>query len=72
VWAPSNFPWTNPEVLPRAGLTGGTNLVRGAAYFAEDWSRLVSGDKPVGADKFPVGARLASTPGRVVLRSELT
>ena len=36
MFAPSNFPLTNPEILKRTISTGGQNLVRGAQNFFED------------------------------------
>jgi polyhydroxyalkanoate synthase subunit PhaC len=69
--APSNFLWTNPEILERTISTGGLNLVRGMHHFVEDWERTVSGKKPAGADRFVVGKDVAITPGTVVYRNGL-
>jgi polyhydroxyalkanoate synthase len=71
VWAPSNFPLFNPEVLARALATGGLNFVAGMANLSQDWDRLVHGDKPLGTEQYRVGENVAVTPGRVVLRNEL-
>jgi polyhydroxyalkanoate synthase len=35
--APSNFLWTNPEVLERTIITGGLNVIMGMQHFLEDW-----------------------------------
>lgn len=71
VWAPSNFPSTNPEVLRATREEGGRNLVRGAENFAEDWRRRTLGQPPVGAEAFVPGAQVACTPGKVVFRNRL-
>jgi polyhydroxyalkanoate synthase len=69
--APTNWPWTNPEVLKATWEQGGANLARGAANFLEDWGRAVLGHKPAGTEAFPVGRAVAVTPGRVVYRNRL-
>ena len=69
--APSNFLWTNPEALRRTRDEGGLNLLRGMRHFGEDLERIAAGRPPAGAEAFPVGARLAVTPGAVVARNEL-
>jgi polyhydroxyalkanoate synthase len=71
VFSPSNFPFTNPEVLRQTLAEGGQNFMRGAQYFVEDWERAIAGRKPVGADAFQVARNIAVTPGRVVYRNEL-
>ena len=69
--APSNFLWTNPEVLERTIITGGLNVVKGMQHFLEDWERAVSGKKPVGIEHLAVGKDVAITPGKVVYRNAL-
>ena len=69
--APSNFLATNPELLELTLREGGANLVRGTMNLIEDWERAVAGRKPVGADAYPVGKRVAVTPGKVVYRNRL-
>jgi polyhydroxyalkanoate synthase len=71
VVAPSNFLPTNPEVLKATLEQAGANLVRGWINLIEDWERAVSGRKPVGADAFPVGKKVAVTPGKIVYRNHL-
>lgn len=71
MFSPVNFPITNPEVLAAIGKEGGTNFLRGAANFSEDWLRTMSGEKPVGAEAFQVGRNIAITPGKVVFRNRL-
>ncbi len=71
MFSPSNFVWTNPEVLEATFDEAGQNLVRGWQHWIEDWERASSGRKPVGAESFEVGEDVAVTPGRVVLRNDL-
>ncbi len=71
VVAPSNFPWTNPEVIERTAREGGQNLLRGLGFLAEDIERQLSGAPPAGTEAFAVGRNLAVTPGDVVFRNEL-
>jgi polyhydroxyalkanoate synthase len=69
--APSNFLPTNPDLLRRTAEEGGASLVRGWVNLIEDWERLVAGRKPVAAESFPVGGKVAVTPGKVVHRNRL-
>ncbi|MBS0445862.1 MAG: polyhydroxyalkanoic acid synthase [Proteobacteria bacterium] len=69
--APSNLPWSNPEVVTQTVAQGGLNLWRGALHFLDDVRRRSVGAAPEGADRFVVGRDLAATPGRVVLRNRL-
>jgi polyhydroxyalkanoate synthase len=71
IFAPTNFPWTNPEVLQATLEQGGTNFVRGLVNFLEDCERAVLGRKPAGTETFTVGQTVAGTPGRVVYRNRL-
>jgi len=71
VWAPSNFPGTNPKVLDAASKEGGRNFARGVSNFVEDWRRIALGQPPVGAESFVPGVQVACTPGKVVFRNRL-
>jgi len=71
VWSPSNFPWSNPEVLHAAREQAGMNFANGAANFADDWRRDLLGEPPAGAEAFRPGVQVALTPGSVVLRNRL-
>jgi polyhydroxyalkanoate synthase len=71
LWSPSNFPWTNPEVLQAAREQNGMNFVNGAANVVDDWRREALGERPAGAEAFLPGAQVAVTPGSVVLRNKL-
>ncbi len=71
VFAPSNFPWTNPDIIERTREEMGQNLVRGASNMMEDFERRFSGRPPVGAERFRPGRDVAVTPGKVVYRNRL-
>jgi polyhydroxyalkanoate synthase len=71
LFSPSNFAWSNPEVMLRTWRSAGLNFTQGAANYWEDLVRIQRGSPPVGADRFLPGARVALTPGKVVLRNEL-
>jgi len=46
--APSNFIWTNPQVLARTRSQAGMNLVRGTLNLADDLMRTGTGRSPAG------------------------
>lgn len=69
--APSNFLWTNPEVLQRTVEQNGRNLIDGWRNFIDDWQRQLTGRKPAGTEDFTVGGNIAATPGKVVYRNAL-
>ncbi len=69
--APSNFPFTNPDVASRTASTFGANLLKGAGNAFQDVQRQMSGLPAVGLEKFVVGENLAVTPGKVVFRNHL-
>lgn len=71
IFAPTNFPWTNPEVLKATLKQGGHNFLRGTANFLDDWERAMLGRKPVGSEAFAVGKAVAVTQGKVVYRNRL-
>ena len=72
VWAPTNFPWSNPQVLSRTLAQGGRNLMTGALHWWEDLAHACFG--PPAHDpgaQFIVGRDVAVTPGQVVMRNKL-
>ena len=69
--SPSNFFWTNPEVLQATVDQRGANLLRGAAQLGEDWQRQRAHKPPAGAEEFAPGKSVAVTPGKVVYRNRL-
>ncbi|MFZ0159043.1 MAG: alpha/beta fold hydrolase [Kineosporiaceae bacterium] len=71
VFAPSNIPWANPEVIQATARENGANLLRGSVNLVQDWVRSVNQKPPVGAEAYPVGKSVAVTPGKVVYRNRL-
>jgi polyhydroxyalkanoate synthase len=67
-FAPSNSPWTNPEVLRLAAQTRGASLASGLRNLAHDLAHGVISMSQPGA--FEVGRNVAVTPGAVVLENE--
>src|SRR5438552_17013314 len=71
--APSNFVFTNPEVLRETLASNGDNLVRGMKMLAEDieaghGSLRIRQSDPCG---LVVGVNMATTPGKVIYQNEL-
>ena len=71
--SPSNFLWTNPEVIQQTITEQGENLVRGMQIFHDD---VVNSGKYlsiriVNSDSFSLGKDLAYTPGAVVFENEI-
>jgi len=69
--APTNFPWSNPLVIKEIVDTGGANLVRGARRLIRDVSTPPRLPATVDTSKFEVGGNLATSPGSVVLRTDV-
>jgi polyhydroxyalkanoate synthase len=71
--APSNFLATNPEVLRLTVETRGENLLRGLRNMLEDLDRGKGrlAVKMTDLDGFEVGRNIATTPGKVVLQTDL-
>jgi polyhydroxyalkanoate synthase subunit PhaC len=71
--APSNWVFTNPELLRETFASDGENLVRGMQFLAED-IRKGSGRlkiRQTDPTKFEVGKNLAITPGKVIYQNAL-
>ena len=68
--APTNFPWSNPEVMKRVIETGGVNFLKGTRQFARDVRRPPRLPTNVDASGFELGRNLARSPGAVVMRDE--
>ncbi|NMG39975.1 class I poly(R)-hydroxyalkanoic acid synthase [Chelativorans sp. ZYF759] len=71
--SPSNFLLTNPELFRETVASSGENLVRGMRMLAEDIS-AGKGDlklRQSDVSSFEVGRNIATTPGKVIARSEL-
>ena len=69
--SPSNYPWSNPDVINATMAEAGQNFVRGAKHFVEDLNVQTGKAAPAGEPEFEVGRNLAITPGKVVFRNEL-
>jgi len=70
VVAPTHYLLTNPELLRLTREEGGQNLLRGAQHYIEDLQHAFAG-MPVRTDAYPVGEKVAITPGKVVMQNEL-
>jgi polyhydroxyalkanoate synthase len=67
--SPTNFLFTNPQVIHETIESGGQNLVNGMQHLVRD---LQAGNiKMTDTEAFTPGRNLALTPGQVVLRNEL-
>jgi polyhydroxyalkanoate synthase len=71
--SPSNFPFTNPEVIRATVATGAQNLARGMSQLLEDLQD--SGEllriRQTDMSAFQVGKNLALTPGKVVFQNDV-
>ncbi|WP_239552584.1 class I poly(R)-hydroxyalkanoic acid synthase [Oceanisphaera litoralis] len=71
--APTNFIWSNPELLQRTLEEKGANLLKGIELFQEDMA--ASADmlkiRMTRQGAFTLGKDLATTPGEVVFRNEV-
>jgi polyhydroxyalkanoate synthase len=72
-FAPSNFIWTNPEVLRATLESGGANLVQGFEHFRRDLERGGGQLRVTMTDPaaFELGRNIAVTPGKVVFQNDL-
>jgi polyhydroxyalkanoate synthase len=68
--SPANYLLTNPVAQRRAVATGGMSVLNGAQNMLRDLAR---GGMPLAVDRasYPVGDKLACTPGAVVYREEM-
>lgn len=71
--SPSNFVATNPELIRLTMEESGENLVRGMRMLGED---IAAGNgelrlRQTDTTNFAVGVNMATTPGKVILRSRL-
>lgn len=71
--APTNFPFSNPEVLRETIRTQGQNLVQGYQKLLDDNlnSNFLNLPMFTNLKKFKVGENLAITPGKVVFETAL-
>jgi polyhydroxyalkanoate synthase len=71
--APSNWVFSNPELLRETFASDGENLVRGMEFLAEDIAKG-GGDlqiRQVDPSQFKLGKNIAATPGKVIFQNEL-
>jgi polyhydroxyalkanoate synthase subunit PhaC len=71
VWAPLNFPLTNPHVVKTTVRLKGMNLIKGANNFVKDTSRFLRKEPPVQSEQFKVGKNIAVTKGKVIYQNRL-
>lgn len=71
IFSPSNFPWTNPEVLSATKQQGGQNFIKGFHNLLDDIIRYHRGLPPSETEKYQVGVNLAITEGKVIFRNHL-
>ena len=70
--APTNFAFTNPEVIRATFETGGVNLAGGFHNWLTDFRTLLTGASFVDdADRFVVGKDVAIAKGKVVFQNRL-
>lgn len=71
--APSNFIFTNPEVIEQILKTNGENLTEGMKNYFTDW---INGEGHFNiamsdTNAFEVGKNIAITPGKVIFQNEM-
>ncbi len=71
--SPSNFLFTNPEVLKETLQTNGENLIKGIQNLTQDLeqSKEMLRISQTDLDAFEVGKNLAVTPGKVIFQNDL-
>ncbi len=71
--SPSNFLFTNPEVMRETMASNGENLVNGLTHLADDLnnSKDILRIRQTDMDAFEVGGNLAVTPGKVVFQNDI-
>ena len=74
--SPSNWPWSNPEVLAEAKKSRGGSLRDGWQHFVKDLQEQRQAQADTPEDELPpltfeVGKDVAVTPGKVVYRNHL-
>jgi polyhydroxyalkanoate synthase len=69
--APTNFAFTNPEVIRTTFETGGANFVGGFHNWLTDFQALLTGGSVDNDDRFVVGKDVATAKGKVVFRNRL-
>jgi polyhydroxyalkanoate synthase len=71
VFSPSNYPWTNPNVIEKTAEEQGQNFIRGAQNFVEDICQILGGPARKTEELFKPGETVATTKGKVIYRNRL-
>lgn len=71
VFAPSNFPGINPEVITTTMNEGGMNFIKGWNNFFDDIILKLNDKPPAGSEQYKVGNNVAVTSGKVIYRNHL-
>ncbi len=69
--SPSNFVFTNPDLLNETIKSYGLNLFHGTKLAVEDMLGKLVGVPPLGVENFVPGKDVAITPGKVVFQNRL-
>jgi polyhydroxyalkanoate synthase subunit PhaC len=69
--APTNFAFTNPEVIRATFETGGANLVGGFHNWLTDFQALLTGRTVDNDGRFVVGKDVAAAKGKVIFHNRL-
>jgi len=73
-FSPSNFIWTNPEVLRETLETNGQNLVKGMENFRRDLEKGGGSQLQItmtDPEAFKLGENIATTPGEIIFQNDL-
>jgi polyhydroxyalkanoate synthase len=71
IFAPLNFPHTNPIVVQATQDELGMNFVRGFSNLMEDSAKFFQKDHPPGNGEYRVGVNLGVTQGKVIYQNRL-
>ena len=69
--SPTNFAFTNPDVLKKTIETGGANLVQGFSNFLDDLLTNAGHVRRADNKAFELGVNIAATKGSVVFRNDM-
>lgn len=69
--SPSNFVWTNPEVIKITMEENGQNFSRGMENYIDDLSRYIMDSPPAGSENYIIGKNIAVSRGNVIFRNSL-
>lgn len=70
-FSPSNFIFSNPDLLHATIQSGGVNLIQGTQLAFDNTLRKMVGLPPPGASQFIPGKNVAITPGKIVYQNHL-